>query len=182
MSKKLFSLSLLFCFLTSSVLFADESTILPTAKKLVGFIRFKKNDQAIALIDTKTFSKNLLLNHWDKIDPKDQLEFEEAMKEYIKHKSFPIALQYFDKIDINYEKAKVKGKEAELPASILYKGSEKITFSWIFTETNGKFLVSDFLLAEGKLASEVNRVKQIEPTYEKKGMKELIALIKKASK
>jgi hypothetical protein len=43
-------------------------------------------------------------------------------------------------------------------------------------------LVSDFLLAEGKLASEVNRVKQIEPTYEKKGMKELIALIKKASK
>ena len=165
MSKKLFSLSILFCFLTSSVLLADESTILPTAKKLVGFIRFKKNDQAIALIDTKTFSKNLLLNHWDKIDPKDQLEFEEAMKEYIKHKSFPIALQYFDKIDINYEKAKVKGKEAELPASI-----------------NGKFLVSDFLLAEGKLASEVNRVKQIEPTYEKKGMKELIALIKKASK
>jgi ABC-type transporter MlaC component len=89
MSKKLFSLLLLVFFFSSSVLFADESTILPTAKKLVGFIRFKKNDQAIALIDTKTFSKNLLLNHWDKIDPKDQLEFEEAMKEYIKHKSFP---------------------------------------------------------------------------------------------
>ncbi len=167
---------------SNSVSTADESTLIPTAKKLVGYIRFKKNDQALALIDTKTFSKNLLLNHWDKIDPKDQLEFEEAMKEYIKNKSFPMALQYFDKIDINYEKAKVKGKEAELPASILYKGSEKITFSWIFTETNGKFLVSDFLLAEGKLASEVNRVKQMEPTYEKKGMKELIVLIKKASK
>lgn len=182
MYKNLLSLFILFSFFSTSFLFADESTILPTAKKLVGYIRFKKNDQALALIDTKTFSKNLLLTHWDKIDPKEQLEFEEAMKEYIKNKSFPIALQYFDKIDINYEKVKIKGKEAELPASILYKGSEKITFSWIFTEKDGKFLVSDFLLAEGKLASEVNRVKQIEPTYEKKGMKELIALIKKASK
>lgn len=182
MLKKILPLLLVLCVFTSSTLFANETAILSTAKKLVGYIRFKKNDQALALIDTKTFSKNLLLNHWDQIDPKDQKEFEEAMKDYIKAKSFPIALQYFDKIDINYEKVKMKGKEAELPASILYKGSEKITFSWIFTEKDGSYLVSDFLLAEGKLASEVNRVKQIEPTYEKKGMKELIALIKKASK
>jgi ABC-type transporter MlaC component len=182
MFRKLFSLLILFYFFFTPVLTAHESAILPAAKKLVGYIRFKKYDLALSLIDTKTFSKNLLLNHWDKIDPKDQLEFEEAMKEYIKNKSFPIALQYFHKIDINYEKARVKGNEVELPASILYKGSEKITFSWIFTEKNGKYLVSDFLLAEGKLASEVNRVKQIEPTYDRKGMKELIALIKKASK
>ena len=181
MSKKFLPFLLLIFVFTNSA-FANEAAILSTAKKLVGYIRFKKNDQAIALIDTKTFSKNLLLNHWEKIDPKDQADFEEAMKGYIKAKSFPIALQYFDKIDINYEKVKMKGSEAELPASILYKGSEKITFSWVFTEKNGTYLVSDFLLAEGKLASEVNRVKQIEPTYEKKGMKELIALIKQASK
>ncbi len=182
MSKKLFSLLILLCFLPISVLFADESTILPTVKKLVGFIRFKKNDQAVALIDTKTFSKNLLGSHWDKINPKEQLEFEGAMKDYIKNKSFPNALQYFDRIDISYEKAKVKGKEAELPASILYKGSEKITFSWIFTEKDGKFLVSDFLDSDGKLATTLYGETQIQPTYEKKGMKELIALIKKASK
>ena len=182
MYQKLLSIFLLFSFLPASTLLANEATLIPTVKKLVGYIRFKKNDQAIALIDTKTFSKNLLGNHWDKIENKEQIEFEEAMKDYIKNRSFPNALQYFDKIDINYEKAKVKGSEAELPASILYKGSEKITFSWIFTEKDGKFLVSDFLDSEGRLATTLYGEKQIRPTYEKKGMKERIALIKKASK
>ncbi|MBK8398652.1 MAG: ABC transporter substrate-binding protein [Leptospiraceae bacterium] len=182
MPKKVFYFLVLFCFSYSVSLFANENTLIPTAKKLVGYIRFKKNDQAVALIDTRTFSKNLLGQHWEKIDPKDQIEFEETMKDYIKKRSFPNALQYFNKIDISYEKPKVKGGEAELPASILYQGSEKITFSWIFTEKDGKFLISDFLDPEGRLATTLYGETQIRPTYEKKGIKELIALIKKASK
>jgi ABC-type transporter MlaC component len=128
MSKKLFSLLLLVFFFSSSVLFADESTILPTAKKLVGFIRFKKNDQAIALIDTKTFSKNLLLNHWDKIDPKDQLEFEEAMKEYIKNKSFQSHSNTLIKLILIMKKQKSKEKKQNYPLPFFTKVQKKLPF------------------------------------------------------
>ncbi len=171
--------------LTGFVPISANEQITSSVKKLVGLIRFKKSDQAIAMIDTKTFSQSLLKSHWDNIDKEDQIEFEEAMKNFIKKKSFPIALEYFDKIDINYGKPKMNGKLGEQPASILYKGSDKISFSWILNQVNGKYLISDFS-TEGKSASETNRIKQFEPIFQKvnddkKAIKEIIARVKKAS-
>lgn len=161
---------------------ASEANAVSTVKKLVLLIRYKQNDKALALIDTKTFSKNLLINNWDSISTEDQVEFENAMKGYLKNKSFPQALEYFDKIDINYEKPVAMGKQIKVGSSILYKGSENVTFAWVLNESGGKLLISDFILKSGKLASEVNREKQIQPAFEKKGIKELIEMIKKASK
>ncbi|MCE9499368.1 MAG: ABC transporter substrate-binding protein [Leptospira sp.] len=157
-----------------------EENAISAVKKLIGYIRFKKNDKAIEMVDTKAFSKALLKNH-SNVSEADFKEFEESIKEYIIAKSFPIALKYFEKIDINYEKPVIKGKEAIVASSILYQGSEKITFSWVLSEDKGNFLISDFI-TEGKRVTEVNRTKQIDPLLKKKGMKELISTMKKISK
>lgn len=175
--KKIIAFAILFSF---GNIWANTQA-LQTVKKLVGFIRFKKNDQALSLIDTKTFSKNLLKTNWEKLSADEQNQFEDAMKNYIKNKSFPQALQYFDKIDINYGTPKSKQNLIELPGSILYKGSDKITFSWLFQEVDGKLKVTDFIDARGKLATEHFGTTKIIPAYEKKGIKELIELIKKES-
>ncbi|ASV07143.1 toluene tolerance protein [Leptospira interrogans] len=159
---------------------SDEEQIVSTVKKLIGFIRYKKNDKAIALIHVKQFS-NQLLKSSGKIGESDRKEFEEAISEFIIHRSFPIAHKYFDKIDINYEKPILKGDNATLASSIIWSGSERITFSWILMKIEGSWYVTDFL-NEGKYASETNRVKSIDPSIKKNGVKQTIALIKKEAK
>lgn len=149
-------------------------------KKLIGFIRYKKNDKAIVLIHVKQFS-NQLLKSSGKIGDSDRKEFEEAIGKFIVHRSFPIAYKYFDKIDINYEKPIIKGDNATLASSIIWSGSERITFSWILTKIEGAWYVTDFL-NEGKYASETNRVKSVDPSIKKNGIKQTIALIRKEAK
>ncbi|ALO26691.1 MULTISPECIES: hypothetical protein [Leptospira] len=159
---------------------SDEEQIVSTVKKLIGFIRYKKNDKAIVLIHVKQFS-NQLLKSSGKIGDSDRKEFEEAIGEFIVHRSFPIAYKYFDKIDINYEKPIIKGDNATLASSIIWSGSERITFSWILTKIEGAWYVTDFL-NEGKYASETNRVKSVDPSIKKNGIKQTIALIRKEAK
>ncbi|EQA63311.1 hypothetical protein [Leptospira alexanderi] len=159
---------------------SDEEQIVSTVKKLIGFIRYKKNDKAIAIIHVKQFS-NQLLKSFGKIGDSDRKEFEEAIGEFIVHRSFPIAYKYFDKIDINYEKPTIKGDNATLASSIIWSGSERITFSWILTKIEGAWYVTDFL-NEGKYASETNRVKSVDPSIKKNGIKQTIALIRKEAK
>ncbi|MCG6192923.1 toluene tolerance protein [Leptospira sp. FAT2] len=159
---------------------SDEEQITSTVKKLIGFIRYKKNDKAIAIINVKQFT-NQLLKSSGKIADADRKEFEDAIQEFIIHRSFPIAHKYFDKIDINYEKPVIKGDNATLASSIIWNGSERITFSWILMKIEGTWFVTDFL-NEGKYASETNRVKSVEPSLKKNGMKQTIALIKKEAK
>ncbi|ASV11062.1 toluene tolerance protein [Leptospira santarosai] len=158
----------------------DEEQIVSTVKKLIGLIRYKKNDKAIALIHVKQFS-NQLLRSSGKIGDSDRKEFEEAIGEFIVHRSFPIAHKYFDKIDINYEKPVLKGDNATLASSIIWNGSERITFSWILTKFEGCWYVTDFL-NEGKYASETNRIKSVDPSIKKNGIKQTIALIRKEAK
>ncbi|AVQ10877.1 Toluene tolerance protein Ttg2D [Leptospira santarosai] len=158
----------------------DEEQIVSTVKKLIGLIRYKKNDKAIALIHVKQFS-NQLLRSSGKIGDSDRKEFEEAIGEFIVHRSFPIAHKYFDKIDINYEKPVLKGDNATLASSIIWNGSERITFSWILTKLEGSWYVTDFL-NEGKYASETNRIKSVDPSIKKNGIKQTIALIRKEAK
>ncbi|WCL50460.1 ABC transporter substrate-binding protein [Leptospira sp. GIMC2001] len=155
---------------------ADEQ-VTKVVKKLIGFIRYKKNDKAIQLIHVPEFS-NQLLKSSGKISASERKEFEAAISNFIINRSFPIALKYFDKIDINYEKPSFKGKTATLGSSIIYDGSEKVTFSWILKEIEGSWYVVDFL-SEGKYASETNRIRSIEPSIKKNGIKKTIALVQR---
>jgi ABC-type transporter MlaC component len=153
----------------------------PTVKKMIGYIRYKKNTNAISMIDTETFSSNLLKGEYETLSSDQKTEFEEAVKQYIENKSFPIALKYFDKVDINYEKPVPRGSSIEIPSSILYNGSQQLKFSWILNEKNGNFFVTDFL-TDGKLISEVNREKQILPLYKKEGYAKMLEKLRDASK
>ncbi|AOP33588.1 toluene tolerance protein [Leptospira tipperaryensis] len=159
---------------------SDSEQISSTVKKLIGFIRYKKNEKAIAIIHVKQFS-NQLLKSSGKIADADRKEFEDAISEFIVHRSFPIAHKYFDKIDINYEKPVIKGDNATLASSIIWNGSERITFSWILNKIEGTWYVTDFL-SEGKYASETNRTKSVDPSIKKNGIKQTIALIKREAK
>ncbi|TGJ98178.1 toluene tolerance protein Ttg2D [Leptospira langatensis] len=156
-----------------------EEQTLAAVKKLIGFIRYKKNDKALALIHVGKFSDKLLAGH--KISAADRKDFEDAIGEYIINKAFPIALKYFDKIDITYEKPSVNGTNARIGSSILYKGSDQIKFAWILSEVEGAWYISDFE-TEGKLATEINRVKNIDPSIKKNGVKGTIELVRKAAK
>lgn len=158
---------------------SPEEQSLSTVKKLVGFIRFKKNDKALALIHVGRFSELLVGNH--KLTPAEKKDFEEAVGKYIENKAFPIAVQYFDKIDITYEKPILKDKKIRIGSSILYKGSDQITFAWILSEIDGNWYITDFE-TEGKLATDVNRTKNIEPSLKKNGVKGTILSILKAAK
>lgn len=163
---------------TSQEVSAEEQT-LSAVKKLIGFIRYKKNDKALALVHVGKFSEKLIGDH--KVSATERKEFEDSISEYIVNKAFPIALKYFDKIDITYDKPSVNGKQARIGSSILYKGSDQIKFAWILSESEGAWYISDFE-TEGKLATEINRTKNIEPSIKKNGIKGTIALIQKAAK
>jgi ABC-type transporter MlaC component len=153
----------------------------PSVKKMIGFIRYKKNTNAIALIDIETFSSNLLKGEYENLSSDQKRDFQDAVKVYVENKSFPIALKYFDKVDITYEKPIPKGSMFEIPSSILYNGSQQIKFSWILNEKNNQFLVSDFSM-DGKLISDVNREKQLLPLLKKEGFEKMLEKLKEASK
>lgn len=183
-SKYISLFSLLLIFICSHLSVFGESVSkdpTPTVKKMIGYIRYKKNINAIALIDTETFATNLLKGDYESLSSEEKKEFQDAVKVYIENKSFPIALRYFDKVDINYEKPILKGSIYEIPSSVLYNGSQQIKFSWILTEKNNSFLVSDFL-TDGKLISDVNREKQILPLLKKEGFAKMLEKLKEASK
>jgi ABC-type transporter MlaC component len=167
-------------FLWTGGLVAQSKEPAVVVKKLVGLIRYKKYDNAIKLIDIKTFSKNLLPSDYEGFSDADKLKFEEAVKGYIIAKAFPLALKYFGEIDINYEKATMTTNGAKIGSDILYKGSERVKIAWILSKKGEEYLVSDFV-AENKLATEVNN-KRLEPIYKKKGINGLIQAIEEASK
>ncbi|EQA45321.1 toluene tolerance protein Ttg2D [Leptospira broomii serovar Hurstbridge str. 5399] len=158
---------------------SPEESSLSTVKKLVGFIRYKKNDKALALIHVGRFSESLI--GASKFSDGERKEFENAIAEYIVNKAFPIAVKYFDKIDITYEKPILKDKRIRIGSSILYKGSDQVSFAWILSEIDGNWYITDFE-TEGKLATDINRTKNIEPSLKKNGVKGTIALVQKAAK
>ncbi len=158
---------------------SSEDQALAAVKKLIGFIRYKKTDKALALIHVGRFSDKLIGDA--KFSASDRKDFEQAIGEYIVNKAFPVALRYFDKIDITYEKPSINGKQARIGSSILYKGSDQIKFGWILSEIEGAWYITDFE-TEGKLATEINRTKNIEPSIKKNGIKGTIALVQKAAK
>nr|WP_232224659.1 ABC transporter substrate-binding protein [Leptospira fainei] len=164
--------------MTETIASPEESS-LSTVKKLVGFIRYKKNDKALALINVGRFSE--LLIGTAKFSSTERKEFEDAIAEYIVNKAFPIAVKYFDKIDITYEKPILKDKRIRIGSSILYKGSDQVSFAWILSEIDGNWYITDFE-TEGKLATDINRTKNIEPSLKKNGVKGTIALVQKAAK
>lgn len=180
MFKTILRFLLIFASISVLSLFANPSKDpTPTIKKMIGFIRYKKNTNALSLIDTELYSANLLKGEYENLSEDQKKDFEEAIKLYIENKSFPVALKYFDKVDLTYEKPIPRGNLIEVPSSILYDGSQRIKFSWILNEKNGNFLISDFMI-EDKLTSDTNREKLF-AVLKKDGYPKMLEKLKNAA-
>ena len=147
-------------------------------KKFVGYLRYKKNDKAVSLLDVKIFSKNLLPKSYHQLNKKQKEDLEQAVSSYIKKKVFSKANKYFYKVNLIYGSPKKKDKKVSLSTSILYKTKEKVTFSWILQKKGNRYLITDFILEDGKLASRINQ-KRAEKLFAKKGPDYLIQSISK---
>lgn len=156
------------------------SQVMSPINKFTGFVRYKKYDKALDYVDLEVFCNSILKGH--KIPAAKKKEFREAVKVYIKKQSFPKVHKYFDKIDVNYEKPIKKSKYVQVPASILYKGKEKISFSWILAKKDGKYQIIDFLsdvITEGQRASIYEKYKQVEPILQTQGIDVVIKRVYK---
>jgi ABC-type transporter MlaC component len=158
----------------------EQKQMVSTVKKMIGFIRYEKNDKALSLIQTSLFSQNIMGKAYDTMNAEEKTDLEKAVQNYLVKKSFPKGLEYFKKLDLSYEKPIEKKGYYELPSSILYKGSERVKFSWVLVKTDDGFRLSDFL-SEGRLTSETIRTKQIEPLLKKSDVKTVISKINQAA-
>lgn len=143
---------------------------LAATKKLIGFIRYEKSDQAMALIGIDAMSRYLLGATYAQAKPEDLQKFKSLLGEYVRLKAFPLALKYFKDVDLSYDQPVVKGKESRIKSSLMYGGSEQIVFTWVLTEENGAYVVTDFLDTKGVSSMQTNRDKQIQPLLQKKGL------------
>lgn len=152
---------------------------LAATKKFIGFIRYEKSDQAMAFVGIDAMSRYLLGAAHAQTKPEDLQKFKSLLGDYIRLKAFPLALKYFKDVDLSYDQPVVQGKEARIKSSLMYGGSEQIVFTWVLTEENGSFVVTDFLDAKGVSSMQTNRDKQIQPLLQKKGIAGVNAALEK---
>ncbi|MCB1172543.1 MAG: ABC transporter substrate-binding protein [Leptospiraceae bacterium] len=160
-------------------LFADGSAALATVKKLVGFIRYEKNDLALRQIGLQPVSQFLMGSHYEKATVAQRIKFQSLLGEYVELRAFPLALQYFKDIDPSYDAPVQKGQQMHVRSSLLYAGSEQIVFTWVLSEHEGQWVITDFLDQRGVSSMSTNRDKQIQPVLKAKGVVGLINQMEK---
>lgn len=154
---------------------ADGKAALSTVKKLVGFIRYEKNDLALKQVGLVPVSRFLMGDYYDQATPDQRARFQALLGEYVELRAFPLALKYFKDIDLSYDEPVVKGEQVLVRSSLLYAGSEQVVFTWVLEEYEGQYTIVDFLDNGGKSSMTTNRDKQIQPVLKQKGVAGMIA-------
>ncbi len=152
----------------------DGKAALAAVKKMVGFIRYEKNDLALKQVGLVPVSEYLMGSYYSKATAEQRSRFQELLGEYVELRAFPLALKYFKDIDLSYDEPVVKGDAVHVRSSLLYSGSEQLVFTWVLAEHDGKYVVTDFLDASNKSSMKTNRDKQIQPVLKQKGVAGLI--------
>lgn len=158
---------------------ADGTAALTSVKKLVGFIRYEKNDKALEQVGLDAISEFLMGSYYTKATPEQKSRVSDLMGEYIELQAFPLALKYFKDIDLAYDEPKEQGKDVHIRSTLLYAGSERVVFTWVLTEVGGEWVVTDFLDERGVSSMKASRDKQIQPVLKKSGVDGLIAQLEK---
>ena len=151
-----------------------------TIKKMIGYIRYKKNEKALESLGMDQISAYLLDKYYAKTKPADKQKFKALVAEYISLRAFPLAYKYFKDIDLSFDKPQAQEDgRIHVKSSLLYAGSERLTFTWILADVEGSLLMVDFLNEKNVSSMKNSRDKQIIPVYEKRGMKGLLGLLEK---
>ena len=158
---------------------ADGDAALATVKKLVGFIRYEKNELAMKQVGLAPISEYLMGSYYEKATDAQREKFEALLGEYVELRAFPLALKYFKDIDLSYDEPVEKGDTVHVRSSLLYAGSEQIVFTWVLSEHDGQWVITDFLDNRGVSSMGTNRDKQIQPVLKAKGVDGLINQMEK---
>ncbi len=178
----------IFFFATAS-LFAQEdgeAKVLAPIKKLIGSVRYSEKaktpderkaleDRALDLVGTEQMADFLLGDFAAKATPEQKAKFAGQIREYTRYKAFPLVLKYFKDIDLTYEPPVIKGDTATVQSSVVYAGSERVSFSWVLTRAGDSYVITDFLNEKGVSTMAMNKAQQVQPTLKTKGIAGLLA-------
>lgn len=141
-------------------------------KRLIGAIRYGKNDLAAKQVAFKPMSERLMGSAWAKMKPAEQAEFVKSLEELIRGLSFKKGHEMFKHLDaVLYDPVRLEGKEAKCKSTIVvhrnYKKTE-IVIDYVLVQANGGWQVVDLVML-GESTIEGLREGQILPLLEEGG-------------
>ncbi len=148
---------------------ADHPSV-SAVRRLVGFIRYERDDRALQLIATDDLARQLLGPDYERATPAQRTQFVSLLGDYIRLNAFPTARRYFADIDISYGAPVIQGAKVRIPSSIVYAGSERLQFSWVLEQKNGQYQVVDFLNGQGVSSMQSSRDRQVRPLLRQGGI------------
>jgi ABC-type transporter MlaC component len=74
----------------------------------------------------------------------------------------------------------MNGDKARVQSSVVYAGSERLTFSWVLTRVGDNYVITDFLDEKGTSTMQTNKDRQVQPTLKAKGIPGLLATMEGA--
>lgn len=186
-------IALLVCLLPA-MLFAQEDAeqkVLAPIKKMIGSVRYSDKaktpeerksleDRALENIGSAQMAQFLLGPYADKVTAEQKKRFADQIREYTRYKAFPLVIKYFKDIDITYQPPIITGDTAKVLASVVYAGSERLSFTFVLTKVGDSFVMTDFLNDKGVSSMLVNRDNQVQPTLKTQGMPGLLTVMDRA--
>ena len=151
----------------------DGQEALTALRRLVGLIRYERNEQALNLIATDRMVSFLLGSNG--ATPEQESRIAGLLGEYIELKAFPMALEYFKDIDLTYDAPTIVGDQVHIRSSVLYGGSEQVTMTWVMARVGPEYKLVDFLDQQGQSQMTINRDRVITPLINQRGVDGLIS-------
>jgi len=168
-----------------------EQQVLAPIKRMIGSVRYSEKaktaaervsleDRALESVGSKQMADFMLGDFAAKATPEQKEKFAKQIREYIRYKAFPLVVKYFKDIDLTYEPPVIQGDKARVQSSVVYSGSERLTFSWVLTKVGDAYVVTDFLNEKGTSSMQTNRDQQVQPTLRAKGVSGLLSVMDNA--
>lgn len=151
-----------------------------TIRKMLASIRLKKYDRALGYIGLQEMTRYLLDRNYEKLTSEQSAKFQKLLGEYIRLRAFPLAIKYIGNLDVSYDKPQAKEGNIHVRSSVIYRGSERLIFTWVLTKRGDDYVITDFISVTGESSMEKNRDKQVLPIYRKRGATGLIKTLERA--
>lgn len=165
-----------------------EQKVLAPIKRLIGNVRYSDKaktpadrialeDRALESIGSLQMAEFLLGDSAKRATPEQKEKFAKQIREYTRYKAFPLVSKYFKDIDLTYEPPVLNGDQARVQSSVVYSGSERLTFSWVLQKVGENYVITDFLNDKGTSSMQTNKDAQVQPTLKAKGIPGLLSVM-----
>jgi ABC-type transporter MlaC component len=150
----------------------EEAQFRLPIKKLIGAIRYKKDDLALKLLALGAMTRALNESHWAKMSAAQRTTFETSLGKILAKLSFPKARKLFEHIDaILYSSPELTGDKAQIKTTIVvhraYKKQE-LVITWVLTKEKGWKIFDTINVGESTLKG--IREEQIDPLVKEGGV------------